>query len=359
MTTIDDPFALPAESRVTTRDSILSRGRYMLPQLDGTHKKRGYMRVSNLVSAYADQFGLRLWELGEVLQGVALEPKLYSTLLDGMLSEMSKEDRAAWVTEFIEHAKEASGGNRAAKHGNAMHAMVEGHHMGLPAGHLDASSRRSLALYESALIRHQLRALPGMQERRVLVEELEVVGTLDNIVEDIRTLPYEDRGRFPCDLYVADLKTQRKFWSWLEVAAQQACYNHADAMWDSILECWVDMPPVRRDAALLLWMPRETDDGEPRVDVWEVDTEAGWATAQNAYRVVLDRAAAKRVTNPRGRLRPAPLVTETERMAARFAGCETLAEGRALVAESQRLGIWSQVLADCAQKARDRIGLPA
>lgn len=349
MTTIDDPFALPAESRVTTRDSILSRGRYMLPQLDGTHKKRGYMRVSNLVSAYADQFALRLWELGEVLQGVALEPKLYAALLDAMLPEMSKEDRAAWVTEFIEHAKEASGGNRAAKHGNAMHAMVEAYHMGLPAGHLDASSRRSLALYESALIRHQLRALPGWQERRVLVEELEVVGTLDNILEDMAT-GYR---------YVGDLKTQRKFWSWLEVAAQQACYNHAVAMWDHAAECWVDMPQVRQDVAFLLWMPRETDDGEPRVDVYEVDTEAGWATAQTAYRVVLDRAAAKRVTNPRGRLRAAPLVTETERMAARFAGCETLAEGRALVAESQRLGIWSQVLADCAQKARDRIGLPA
>jgi hypothetical protein len=349
VTALDDPFALPEVAKVTTRDSVLSRGRYMLPTLQGGKKSRGYMRVSNLVSAYSDQFGLRMWELGEVLKGVAYSPHLYAALLEAFGQEMDKDERRAWVEEFIEHAKEASGGNAAAKHGTARHEMVEAHHLGLPQQHLAADARRHLALYDSALTRNRLAALPGMQERRVLVEELEVVGTLDNVLEDTTT------GH----LFIGDLKTQRRFWSWLEVAAQLACYAHGVAMWDPVGECWTNMPPVSQEVALILWMPRETENGEPRVDVYEVDIVAGWRTAQNAYKVVQDRAAAKSVRNPRARLRAAPVATEIEKMAARFAACDSLAEGRKLVSESMAAGIWGPILAECAQKARDRIAFPA
>ena len=348
MTTLDDPFALPDESRVVARDSILSRGRYMLPNRDGSHKSRGFMRVSNLVSAYSDQFGLRMWELGEVLQGVAMDPALYATLLQASLSTMDKPTRKAWVEDFIEHAKEASGGNLGSKYGTQRHAVVEAHHAGLPQPHLDASTRRHLALYENALQRNGLYVLSGMQERRVLVDELEVVGTLDNILRDVDGT-----------LYVADLKTQPRFWTWLEVAAQQACYAHGTAMWDPDAGVWADMPRVDQTRALILWMPRETEDGEPRVDVYEVDIEAGWHTANLAHSIVQDRAAAKSVKNPRGWLRPGRVITDMEKMAARFAGCETMAEGRALVLECDRLGIWGPELAVCARKARERIAFPA
>lgn len=344
----DDPFALPTTAAVSDRVSIIRGGRYRLPQLDGTHKPGGYQRVSNLVSAYSDQFGLRLWELGEVLQGVAMSHDLFQALLLADLPGMDKPTRRAWVEQFIEHAKEASGGNAAAKHGTERHAAVETHHAGLPLGHLNPHTRRAVGLYASALQRHRLRALPGMQERRVLVESLEVVGTLDNVLAD-------HLG----DLYVGDLKTQRRFWTWLEIGAQLACYAHGDAMWDATVGRWVDMPPVSLERALVLWMPRETDDGEPRVDVYTVDIEAGWETARTAYMVVQDRAAAKSVRNPRAWLRPAPPVTATERYAARFLAVETLAEGRALVEEAKAAGVWSWELRDCAQLAHDRLALPA
>lgn len=352
---LEDPFALPAESRVTARESILSAGRYMLPWKDGSHKSRGFQRVSNLVSAFSDQFGLRMWELGEVLQGVAGSTELYATLLAAELHKMDRPTRKAWVERFIEEAKDVSGGNHGSKHGSQRHAVVEEHHAGLPTGHHGADVRRDLSLYRYAMHRNQLVAQPDLQEKRVLVEELEVVGTLDNVVQDMRT----------SWLHIADLKTQRKFWTFLEIAAQLACYAHGDAMWDESTGTWVDMPEVDQSVAMVLWMPRKPDDPEelavwePRVDVYEVDIVAGWKTAQLAHQVVKDRAAGKAARNPRGWLRKAPEATAWERMAARFAACDSLADGRRLVEEAKSTGVWDATMARCAQAARARIAVPA
>jgi len=368
---IDDPFALPDYSKIKDRDAIITGGRYRLPHRDGSHKKRGWQRVSNLVSAYSDQFGLRMWELGEVLQGVAMSPELYATLLQAGLQRMDKAERKAWVEQFIEQAKDVSGGNVGSRHGSQRHAAVETLHAGLPTQHLGPATRRDLVLYQAALDRNGLVPLAGMQERRVLVEELEAVGTLDNVVEDQRALGLDLAMRPEADgptafgpLYVADLKTQKRFWTWLEIKAQLACYAHGVAMWDAAAGRWVDMPPVSQEVAIVLAMGREPEDPveraawEPHVDVWEVDIVEGWATARRAYEVVRDRAKAKSV-KPGAWLRPAPSVTELERWASRFAAVETLAEGRALVVQAKDAGVWSAELAQSAALAAERLRVPA
>lgn len=355
----DDPFALPAQSRVTQRQDVLQRGRYMLPQRDGSKKARGYQRVTNLVAAISDQFGLRMWEIEQTLRGVAASHTLYQELMDVQPAwdRMDKADRKRAVESFMERAKTAAEADLGARFGNHRHAVVEGFHAGLPLGIQNSLTRRHLSLYANALVRNHLRALPDLQERRVLVEALEVVGTLDNVVEDLRS------GL----LHVADLKTQRKFWTWLEISAQLACYAHADAMWDNVRGCWVDMPKVDLQRAMVLWMPRvppcafrcpgecEHGPGEPSVEVWEVDIERGWETAQLCYRVVKDRAQAKDATAPRGLLRASAPITEVERYAALFAACESLQEGQALVREAKAKGIWGPVLGDAASQAHARL----
>lgn len=357
----DDPFALPAESRVAARHDVLQRGRYMLPNRDGTKKARGFQRVSNLVSAISDQFGLRMWEIEQTLRGLAASHELYQELMDvrSAWDRMDKQERKRAVEVFMEKAKTAAEADLGARFGNHRHAVVEGLHAGLPLGLQNSLTRRHLSLYATALVRNQLRALPEMQERRILVESLEVVGTLDNVVEDLRT------GL----LHIADLKTQRKFWTWLEISAQLACYAHGDAMWDNATGTWVDMPKVDLRTAMVLWMPRVppcvygcTGDcdhapGEPIVDVYEVDVEKGWATAELCYRVVKDRAQAKNATTPRGRIRLANAITDTERYAAMFAGCESLQEGQALVKEAKAKGLWGPVLGDAAKAAHQRLTL--
>ncbi|MFL6145604.1 MAG: hypothetical protein ACJ72N_27550 [Labedaea sp.] len=355
-TDIEDPFALADDAGVGAPDpnAVISGGRYRLPRRDGSHKPYGWQRVSNLVSAYSDQFGLRMWELGEVLQGVAMREELYANLLYADLPKMTREERKAWVERFIEHAKEASGGNAGSNHGSMRHESVEALHAGLGYAHRDAGTRRALVLYQETLKRHQLVALPDMQERIVLVEELEACGRIDNILQDAAGI-----------FRVADLKTQRRFWTWLEIKAQQACYNHAVAMWDPAAGCWVDMPPVSQETALILWMPRQPDDPEalaawePHVDVWEVDTVEGWETAKRAHEVVKDRARAKNAKNPGAWLRPAPPVTDLERYAGRFAAVDTIAEGSQLVQEARDAGVWCEALAATARQAYERVTVPA
>jgi hypothetical protein len=107
MADIEDPFALADDARVgpPAGDGIITGGRYRLPRRDGSHKPRGWQRVSNLVSAYSDQFGLRMWELGEVLQGICMDPKLYHQACMADLHEMDRGSRRDWVEKFIEHAK--------------------------------------------------------------------------------------------------------------------------------------------------------------------------------------------------------------------------------------------------------------
>jgi hypothetical protein len=185
----DDPFALPAESRVAARVDVLQRGRYMLPQRNGEKKARGFQRVSNLVSAISDQFGLRMWEIEQTLRGIAASHQLYTELRDTQAAwdRMDKKDRKHAVETFMERCKTAAEADLGARFGNHRHAVVEGYHAGLPLGIQNSGTRRHLSLYAAALIRNHLKALPEMQERRVLVESLEVVGTLDNVVEDLRT----------------------------------------------------------------------------------------------------------------------------------------------------------------------------
>lgn len=349
MDVTDDPFALAEDSKVAQRPKDLSGGRYRFPRRDGTHKPYGWQRVTNLVGAYSDSFGLRLWEIEQVARAVAVSRDLYEVLLATDFEGMTKDERKAWTEEFTEDCKAFTKADAGTKFGNHRHSMVEEYHEGLPQGHQHADARRHLSLYSSALIRNKLRAVEGMQERRVLIEELEAVGTLDNVLEDLVSNVFT----------IGDLKTQKRFWTWLEIAAQEACYAHAEAVWE--LDGtgggrWVDMPvKVSREEAHVLWMPREHPSGEPMVDVYTVDIVAGWETAKRAYEVVKDRSAAKRAKNPRGWLRPSPDITATERMAARFAAADTLAEGALLVAEAKAKGLWGPVLGDCAKDAHKRI----
>lgn len=343
----DDPFAEAADSRPTgRREEIITGGRYRLPHRNGEHKKGGWQRVSNLVGAFSDQFALRLWELEQMARGIRGSYDLYQEILDTDLDAMDKDARKAYINDFTERCKKVSGGAAGSEFGNDRHALVEDYHHGLPLGAItNSAARRHLSLYAAALVRNQLRALPDMQERRVLVEELEVVGTLDNVLEDLRTNL----------LHIGDLKTQKRFWTYLEIAAQLATYANADAMWDPVKLCWVDMPPVDKSLAFVLWMPREHPSGVPAVDVHEIDIKAGWKTARLAREVVLDRAAAKAVRNPRGWVRQAPAITPTEHYAALFASVASKAEGRALVAEVQAKGLWGPVLADVANQALRRL----
>lgn len=341
MTALDDPFDVPSAVKADSPVDSPRRGRYWLPRRDGTKKPWGWMRVTNLVAAYSDQYALRVWEHEQVMRAATMDAGIIAALaaeMDGW-AELGWDLRKNRIEHFLELCKGVTGGDAGSKFGNAKHQMVEDFHAGLPVHHPDAGSRRHLELYVKALKDHKLRVLEGMQERVVLVESLEVAGKIDNVVE-------EADGT----LRIADLKSQKRFWTTLETEAQLASYAHADAMWDRAAGVWADMPPVARDLGVVLWMPRITEDGQPRVDVLDANLAAGWATAMRASEVVKDRKRAKSTANVMRRR-----VSMEERYAAMFAAVASVAEGRALVAEVKHQGLWDLPLADCAKLALDRL----
>lgn len=356
---LEDPFATIDDFRTAAREELITAGRYRLPNRDGSKKVGGWQRVTNLCAAISDQFGLRVWEMEQIITAFAARPELADDARAMLLRlvDVPKKERRAAIETFLERCKAISGGNAGSVFGNNRHSMVEADHLLLPAPATDGYGRRHLSLYKTALDRNELRPMPGMQERRVLVESLGAVGTLDNILEDLRT------GGF----HIGDLKTQKRFWTFLEIAAQLACYARAVAMWEPSdpnhprAGRWVDMPPVDLAKAFILWMPREPVDAEkepgwtPHVDVYEVDIEAGWETAKLCYAVINDRAGGKNKSAPRAWLRPAREITLTESYAARFAAVETRQEGAALVAEAKSKGLWSEILAGEAHAAAIRL----
>lgn len=355
---MEDPFAteddIAGVALAAKRAQIITVGRYRLPNRDGSHKTGGWQRVTNLVKAITDQFSLRVWEIEQMM--IALHVDADAVLKDLRMTIVAVQGkpypvRRSEIEDFLGRCKDISGGNEGSKFGNARHELVEADHLAIPAAMPDSFAREHLSLFKSALIRNELVRVPGLAERRVLVEEFEAIGTLDAVLEDLRT----------SGLSIGDLKTQKRFWTWLEIAAQLACYARAVAMWEPSSASnprvgrWVDMPKVSHEVAHVLWMPREHPSGVPAVDVYEVDIVAGWKTAQLAREVVLDRRGGKTVKNPRAWLREAPGVSETEQYAARFAAVSTLAEGSALVAEVKGKGLWNVILAEEAQTAAKRV----
>lgn len=334
---MDDEFGTPEPLPAP----LISGGRYRLPNRDGSHHAGGWQRVTNLVAAYSDQYALRVWEHLEVMHALTLAPSVLAGVDPVALKALPFRGRVEAVEEWLNRAKDVSGGSEGARHGNLRHAAVEGYHEGLPTAHLDIGTQKALRLYAAALEDAELSPLPGMQERILMIESLDACGRVDNVLTDRRR---------SMDV-IGDLKTQKRFWTWLEIAAQLACYAHATAMWDADTLAWVDPPAVSREVAMVLWMPRERE----HVEVREVDIVAGWRTARRARDVVLDRAAAKSTRSPRAWLRPAKPPSEVAAYARRFAEVESVREGRALSVEIRERGLWCEIIEDASNRALTRL----
>jgi hypothetical protein len=296
-----------------------------------------------------------IWEAERILLGVRARPDLVDELSVMNVYEMDPGILRKELARLVERAKEYARADEGARRGRARHDMVEHWHttgteVGTPA------MRAQLRSYREILDAHGLRAVPGLQERVVIIESLNAAGRYDTGLED--TL---NGG----PVRVGDLKTQRAFWSLMEVRAQLAMYAHADAMWDEERECYVDAPAFDLDLGHVMWMPKDRPEDWPidhayDVQVLDLDLRKGWATAQRAYEIVQDRSEAKSAATLRGMFRPLPVgasvaLVSIETYAARFAACETLTDGSRLVEQARADGLWGPELSECALRAAERI----
>lgn len=343
-----DPFATTTDITVVKKWGEVHNGRYHMPPVDemqaylpgydGKHKPRGYMRTTNLVSAYSDQRALQEWQIEMGLRGLAERFDLYERL------KMMPEDatRKDYV-KFFEQAKEVAKADEGARRGTARHDMMQlWLERGIGRGTPDMLSQ--LDAFHEAERAHYLKSVVGLTERIVVCEPLECSGRFDDVVKDYTT----------GELKIRDLKTQKAFWSVLEVRAQLAVYANATAMWDDKQCCYVNPPRMSLESGIIFWMPTKMPESGPLVSVLEVDLVAGWKTAERAYEVVKDRSEARSKQALTTLARAVPLPT-VELYARLLRDVETIEQGSALVREATERGVWCAELAAVARASADRL----
>jgi hypothetical protein len=330
----DEIFATASEVQEIQESKVYGRiynGRYWLPDVTdplawtpgsfgAKPMPRGYMRTSNLISAYSELRALMYWEEEMLMLGMEARPDLLAQLsvlprdADGRLNYRD-------ARSIAEQALQAAKADRWSIIGTAYHKALE---IRLTTGQLvgTAEIRDGILALEAHMRSALLRPEPSLAERIVVNAKVKCAGRFD--------VPVWDYRDGPMVLRMADLKTKRKqFWGVLEQRAQLAVYANADGMWDEEHQCYVAMPQFELDWGVIMHLPQ----GGGRVDLLRMDLVKGWATARRAREVVDDRAESKSAPTLRSlSIAPVPLDTR-ETVLRRLALVETLEEGSAVLAQ--------------------------
>lgn len=352
MTTMDhlDPFethtSLPDQDNDPER---ITAGRYRLPDLLIAHggklitdtgpRKGGWQRVTTMVKAIADARMLDLWHQRMLIVGMVVREDLYdlacATLSGRDLRTTDPKERDQLRRDLEDLASRillAAGADVGANLGTAFHGFAEAQDLGM----MHYARKRwagRLANYANGLEAHRLRVVQEWTERRVVILRYGLAGTLDRILCDEGTHVF--RGVYR----IGDLKSQKRFWTWLEISAQLAAYQMADAMWDRASMSYVEMPEVADDYAVVAWSPEEHPTEVSGVDFFDVDLEKGREILELSHTVDRLRAEVRSKNQTVGLLRPLPEMSIVESYARRLDSVSSRAEGSALWAEITSRGL--------------------
>lgn len=365
-----DPFAT-AETMGPDEENPerITGGRYRLPDLKVTMitgeapelvtgdgpRKGGWQRVTTLVKAIGDARALDLWHQRKLLYGLVIRPDLYDLACATVATTPEAQLRGA-LEKLATRILVAAGADEGANLGTAFHGFTEAQDLGL----IHYARRKwhgKLSNYADGLAAQGLQVLPECVERRVVILKYGLAGTLDRVLRDLAAGV----------LRIGDLKSQKAFWTWLEIAAQLAAYAMADAMWDRAKLAYVQMPPVAQDRAVVSWMPVEhpaaRESGVPSladgVDFFDVDLEKGRRALEKCYQVDRLRSEAKSAGQTWGLLRPLPELALVEAYARRLDAVSGPQEGSALWAEVTARGLAATPeLVELAEKVAARFSFP-
>jgi hypothetical protein len=263
---LTDPFAAPAEP---TPD-IIKNGSYWLPPVgDPTAKRQRWTRATTLVKTVSDMFLIDRYHQREIMIGLAKREDLYDLVC---ATDVDDKDALNKLALDVLEAAKSSRGYAGSEVGAAFHSATERLDRGQAPG-LRPKWDAKLRNYEAAMADRGFTFNPLWMERRVVCERYQVAGTFDRIANKKAA----GKGTFDDVLHITDLKTQKTFYTWWEIAAQLAIYANADAMWDEDQCRYVSMPKVDKDVAYVTWMPvQHPGDDLDAVDVYAVDIAKGW-----------------------------------------------------------------------------------
>lgn len=181
-----------------------------------------WRRMTNLVGAFSDQRALQIWMEWKAWMGLRVDDSIFDAWMAEAIDHLTIQEQKDLVTRYAEAARRAAQSNIGADRGTARHTMLEGY---LKTGQINGT--RSMRLQMDSLLEalemHELDLMPGWSERRVWHPAAGgTMGTLDAGVMCRRT------GQ--CG--IVDLKTQRRFYTFQEICAQQYGYTSAPWAWE-------------------------------------------------------------------------------------------------------------------------------
>lgn len=296
-----------------------TRGRYHFPDPPFYVRPKGmpagFMRMTNLASAFSDQKRLMAWRERMIMAG--LRTPEGETLLDEFmaldLTAMAPEVVKKTLEEYAGRIADAAGAGHGARRGTARHVMLQGV---MESGVLTGTRRMRLQFnsLKAALERHHLEPIPGWSERRVCHPAYGVIGTLDLGV----------RCTITGQIGILDLKTQRRFWTYMEICGQQFGYDDAPWVWEGPADDsgrWIPSPTWNltgvpggeyegKRVALLAHMPQGPGPEQLPVEIHEVSLEYGERVLGQALGNVQLRSIGSSVAAGRrvGAIRPVPKI---------------------------------------------------
>jgi len=293
------------------------KGRYHYPDPPGYVREKGeaagFMRMTNLAAAFSDQIRLQKWRERMILLGIRTEEGevLYDELMAEDLDHMDPMVARKFLESMADRMANAAGAGQGARRGTARHTMLQAMQ---ETGVLTGTRTMKLQYHSlmNALERHHLEPIPGWSERRVCNTTYGVMGTLDLGV----------RCTLTGATGILDLKTQRGFWTYQEIAGQQYGYDSAQWVWAGphdpsgrweAAPKWdaVGLPGTEfagRRVAYLAHMPQAPGDHQFPVEIHEVCLDYGHEVMVVARENVRLRSIGKSVKPGRriGALRATP-----------------------------------------------------
>lgn len=268
---------------------------YMLPD-PATGVLRRYRRVTTLVNVLKSKDNITDWKMRLVAWGMSARPDLQQRA-SGAVVDADGKFTDPWkkaLDEIAQEAFRAAGGERGSDRGTDWHRWREMYDEGpmgrwATATNIPEDVQRSMRARAHVMESAGLSVVPGMSERVLIIPELDVAGTVDEIFRSTD-------GVF----YVGDEKSQQAWYEGgLAEAVQMACYSRAKWIVDienlrgialtdpaAALKCLSPMPPVLdQQVAKIVWVPA----GKNYAEVKDVDLVMGWKWAVRAAELIADR----------------------------------------------------------------------
>lgn len=284
-------------------------GRPMILPPFGAKKPVPYTRATTFAGSVEDMFGLGQWQQRMVALGLSMRKDL-------LLAVSAHAEDKDELNRVVDQAREAAAASAAATTGTALHKLAERYDRGqMSLEAMPESNRDDMQAYAVATAPLTMHGI----EQFVVVDELQVAGTFDRIVE------------YGGQRYVADIKTGSIEYGVGKMAIQLALYSRGK-LYEHGKSNRARLG-VSQTAGIIIHLPA----GKGQCDLYWLNLTAGWEAAQLCDTV---RTWRKR----KGLLAPASFPASTEVV-------EVAADAEAILAET--LGATELTLLDQIGEAGD------